>query len=87
MHTIKLTKTRHPVYTSKLTTTTNVVSFDIRPTRDYLNRYVLLFRVMHPEPLINAGADLLSCSAQNDRIFETRKKAREYIFNSIINYL
>ena len=73
---------QHPTYTEKIETENNSVMFDVRMANDYLNRFVLKYRIMKPNT-----AKMQFNSIQKDKLFNSRAEAREFIMNEIVTNL
>ncbi len=84
---ITLQKIQHPVYTNKLQSPNNAILFDIRPKRDYLKRFVLLWRIRKPELLNCKGGQFSPNSLQSPKVFDTRIEARRFLMSDVIELL
>lgn len=84
---MNIEKVSHPVFTFRIFNKSNSILADIRPKRDYLNRFELIYRVLYPELMIKKGANLLECNEQIKRIFPNVSKARSFLMKEVIEFM
>ena len=72
----------HHIYTAEIYTENNCIKYDVRRSKQNVNKVILYYRITRPEALHMPSLSILS--RQRNKTFESRSKAREYI-SKLIN--